>query len=387
MTQLHCCEVGHGQTAMDLQSWMRERQMFDGKGKAEDRASLMDCAGGSGESSGVFTVISFAVVTIRPWMVKHVSPLHSIPLLLVWVLLSTPVFIMVSEWHSVAQFTAAIQRQHTSLLCRALTTAPRVISSSWLISPMSQGAQAGGGRRSCCERSPAHHPTSTHVQFPNGMTLPRLQVESHWTMLIMGTHGCLLGLMGTPTSHCPPIAPSLSCLHLLSPTTICLSPGQTFCLAFLGDSEGTGVFCFVKGHPGLPLLEELVRTGQIWVQRAGLQSEDAESHRPSVVTWGGRFPQWTVLVPSPSCSGSQQEPPRNAQCSCAAHWCRCFTYHGMKLSCNMRRSKNCNAQRKMFTPLPRELSKTEFLCPYSSFLLLSLEKSFQCYVISPSISY
>lgn len=45
----------------------------------------------------------------------------------------------------------------------------------------------------------------------------------------------------------------------------------------------------------------------------------------------------------------------------------------------MRRSKNCNAQRKMFAPLPRELSKTEFLCPYSSFLL-SLEQSFQCYL-------
>lgn len=130
MTQLHCCEVGHGQTVMDLQSWMRERQMFDGKGKAEDQASLMDCAGGSGESSVIFTVISFAVITIRTWMVKHVSPLHSIPPLLVWVLLSTPVLIMVSEWHSIAQFTAAIQRQHTSLLCRALTTAPRVISSS-----------------------------------------------------------------------------------------------------------------------------------------------------------------------------------------------------------------------------------------------------------------
>lgn len=173
---------------------------------------------------------------------------------------------------------------------------------------MCQGAQAGGGRRSCCERSPAHHPTSTHVQSPrwHDSAMP-----PGWVPLGNAHHGHPWVLSGTD-GHCKislfPVAPSLSCLHLLSPTTICLSPGQTFCLAFLGDREGTGVFRFVKGHPGLPSLGELVRTGQIWVQRAGLQSEDAESHRPSVVTWGGRFPQRTVLVPSPSCPGVSRSP-------------------------------------------------------------------------------
>lgn len=43
---------------MGLQSWASERWAFDGKGKAEHQASLVDCAGQPGDISGVFAVIS-----------------------------------------------------------------------------------------------------------------------------------------------------------------------------------------------------------------------------------------------------------------------------------------------------------------------------------------
>lgn len=52
-----------------------------------------------------------------------------------------------AEWHTTAQLTAATQGQHLSLLCRPLTAAVHVISSSWLIFLMSQRAQEQEGGR------------------------------------------------------------------------------------------------------------------------------------------------------------------------------------------------------------------------------------------------
>lgn len=69
-----------------------------------------------------------------------------------------------AEWHTRAQFTAAVHGQHVSLLCRPLTAAVSIISSTWLIFLMSWGNHTGGGRMSCCEwRSPCT--TLLHFTF------------------------------------------------------------------------------------------------------------------------------------------------------------------------------------------------------------------------------
>lgn len=43
---------------MGLQSWASERWAFDGKGKAEHQASLVDCVGQPGDTSGVFALLT-----------------------------------------------------------------------------------------------------------------------------------------------------------------------------------------------------------------------------------------------------------------------------------------------------------------------------------------
>lgn len=117
----------------------------------------------------------------------------------------------------------------------------------------------------------------SHSVLPDGVTLPCLWAECHWAMPTMGIHGCLQGLMGTARSQRSPTAryfyiilcyitltlAVFYCLHVLSPTTIWLSLGQSFCPTLLGKREGMAVFSCVKGHQDLPPLGKLVRTGQM----------------------------------------------------------------------------------------------------------------------------